>query len=469
MTSDQWKPPPRMTARQGGFRPASDVAAAAPSTRLKWDTLQVALAILVFMQVWRVQDLFPVLALYGLPILATCVTLLLFVLDRDPRRRLSRLNQPVVLSTLGLLALVALSVPGSLYPSWSLDFLVKGYLRTVLLMLLVAGSVRGFADLRRLAWLQIAGVTLYSAAVTAQFRVGSNGRLEVLSFYDVNDLALLIVSSLPLGLYLWRRPAGLVTRLLLTAATVFLMMTLAKTGSRGGFVAFVAVAAYLLLQFRSISRVKRAGAVGLLAILLAVSASSSYFERIQTILHPSRDYNWSGASEVGRMEIWKRGIGYMLSHPVFGVGARSFAVAEGELAPEARLQSYGRGFKWSEAHNAFIEIGAELGVMGLILFVTLLVSAFALLSRIRRKAIGEAPFLAQALITSLIGVVVAAMFLSQAYSAYLYTLLGMSLGLARIASPMRRLALPTERWSVPTPHRGADTVPLAVDSLPDRR
>ncbi len=458
-----------MPAREGGVRWASQSAAAAPAEQFKWDALQVALAILVFMQVWRVQDLFPVLALFGLPILATCVTLLLFVLDRDPRRCLSNLNQPVVLATLGLLALVALSVPGSLYVAGSLDFLVKGYLRTVLLMLLVAGRIRGFADLRRLAWLQIAGVLLYSGAVTAQFPVGRNGRLQVLSFYDVNDLALLIISSLPLVLYLWRQPAGLVARMLLIAASVFLMTTLVKTGSRGGFVAFLAVAAYLLLRFRGVSGAKRAGAVALLAMLLVGTANSSYFERISTILHPSRDYNWSGGSEVGRMEIWKRGIGYMLSHPVFGVGARSFAVAEGELAPEARVQRYGRGFKWSEAHNAFIEIGAELGVLGLILFVTLLVSAFGLLSRIRRRATGEAPFLAQALIASLIGVVVASMFLSQAYSAYLYTLLGMSLGLARIASPVHRLAPRMARRSVPALHPVADTVSLLVDLVGDGR
>src|SRR5260370_4513363 len=274
MTFNQWSGRARMPAREGGVRWASQSAAAAPAEQFKWDALQVALAILVFMQVWRVQDLFPVLALFGLPILATCVTLLLFVLDRDPRRRLSNLNQPVVLATLGLLALVALSVPGSLYVAGSLDFLVKGYLRTVLLMLLVAGSIRGFADMRRLAWLQIAGVLLYSGAVTAQFQVGSNGRLQVLSCYDVNDLALLIISSLPLVLYLWRQPAGLVARMLLIAASVFLMTTLVKTGSRGGFVAFLAVAAYLLLRFRGVPGAKRAGAGALLAMLVVGAGES---------------------------------------------------------------------------------------------------------------------------------------------------------------------------------------------------
>lgn len=137
----------------------------APSTRLKWDALQVALAILVYMQVWRIHDLFPILAIPGVPILTTAVAVLVVILDRDPRRRLSGLNQPVVRVALGILLLVALSVPGSLYPGLSMSFLLKDYLRTVILMLLVAASVRGLADLRWLAWLQVGGVKIGRAHV----------------------------------------------------------------------------------------------------------------------------------------------------------------------------------------------------------------------------------------------------------------------------------------------------------------
>src|SRR5260370_28039376 len=213
-------------------------------------------------------------------------------------------------------------------------------------MLLVAGSIRGFADMRRLAWLQIAGILLYSGAVTAQFQMGSNGRLQVLSFYDVNDLALLIISSLPLVLYLWRRPAGLGARVLLTAASAVLMMTLAKTGSRGGFVAFLAVAAYLLLRFRGISGAKRAASVALLAILLVWTANSSYFERISTLLPPSRDYNWTGGGGGGRLGILETGVGDMLRDPGFGGGAQSFPGAGGELAPAGPGGADGRSCTW---------------------------------------------------------------------------------------------------------------------------
>jgi O-antigen ligase len=432
-----------MSAPAGGAPHPGD-ATAAPWPPLKWDALQVALAVLLFLQIWRVQELFPSLALYGLPSLATLVAVVLFFLDRDPRRRCSRGHEPVVRAALGMLVLAALSVPGSLYPSYSLGFIVKDYLRSVVLMLLVAGSVRGMADLRRLGWVQLAGVTLYSAVTVARSRIGAEGRLIATAYYDENDLAMLIVCTLPLILYLWRRPARLFGRLVIAAATVFLMMTLGKTGSRGAFLGFLAVAAYLRL--RGVSWARRVVTVAVLAVLLVALASDRYFTRIETILHPSADYNWSGKSETGRMEVWRRGLGYMLDHPVLGVGVAAFGMAEGTLSPEAREQrQYGRSFKWSAPHNSFIEVGAELGVLGLILFVALVVGAFGALARVRRGASGEAVVLAQILTAALIAFVVTCSFLSQAYAAYLYALLGMILGLARVAAPVRARLVHTRR------------------------
>lgn len=86
--------------------------------------------------------------------------------------------------------------------------------------------------------------------------------------------------------------------------------------------------------------------------------------------------------------------------------------------------------------------------MGLTLFVTLLVAAFRALSTIRRGPLQDGAALAQILTASLVGFVVGGCFLSEAYSTYLYALLGMVLGLARLA----RLARPA-RPARPVPQR----------------
>src|SRR6266568_7083238 len=144
-----------MTIRTGPVPHGGGRATAAAPDRSRADAVLAAVAIVLLMQVWRVQELFPILAVPGLPIVATLGAGLLFFLGRNSGRALGGLDRPLVAAVLGILVLVALSLPGSLYPRYSFEFLLKDYLRTVVLMLLVAASVRGLADLRRLVWLQV--------------------------------------------------------------------------------------------------------------------------------------------------------------------------------------------------------------------------------------------------------------------------------------------------------------------------
>src|SRR5207245_416927 len=143
--------------------------------------------------------------------------------------------------------------------------------------------------------------------------------------------------------------------------------------------------------------------------------------------------------ETGRLQIWQRGIGYMFTHPVLGVGAYNFGVAEGTISPLARLQEYNIGVPWSAAHNSFVQVGAELGIPGLLLLLTAIASALATLRRAARaKPRGPAgprppPPLAQALMGSFIGFVVGGFFLSLAYSDMFYTLLGLAAGLGKVS------------------------------------
>src|SRR2546426_7538451 len=43
--------------------------------------------------------------------------------------------------------------------------------------------------------------------------------------------------------------------------------------------------------------------------------------------------------ESGRIEVWRRGVGYMLQSPILGVGPDNFQTAEGRLSPFANRRS----------------------------------------------------------------------------------------------------------------------------------
>ena len=128
-------------------------------------------------------------------------------------------------------------------------------------------------------------------------------------------------------------------------------------------------------------------------------------------------------------------------------------VAEGQSDLARANAAEGKGFKWSVAHNSFLETGAELGIPGLLVFIAMLgVTGFSLTRLSPRGRF--APWisrremaLAQMLIGALIGFTFAGFFVSAEYFAYLYFMLGLSVGLVKLVR-MRAEAFPVARPQV---------------------
>ena len=431
-----------------GAAAAGWTAAPAVARRAPWDVLLAGVAGMLLVTTWRLQDLWPLLAKLQLPTLVTAVTYLTYLLTQDSRQRLVTVRHPVTYLAVAILVLMMLSVPGGLYPGLSFSFIFKDHIRTFLMMLLIAAVIRGLADIERLVRVQVFGAILYCLFVLTQVQIGQSGRLGDLFYYDANDLAMLLAAMLPLIIYFVRRQAPLRTRLLAALGLAVTLVTLVRTGSRGGFLALLGSGLYLAFGFSALPRRVRLSAVAAVVVLMGAVGSDRYWGMMETLLHPTQDYNFN--DEAGRKEVWKRGIGYMMANPILGVGANAFPVAEGMLSPLAERQRLGKALKWSAAHNSFVQIGAELGVGGLLCFVALLVQAFRALRRAgrwARQASGpQAPELAlsQALTATLIAYCIGGFFLSQAFSAFLYSILGMVVGLTKITPrPVRSALRPT--------------------------
>lgn len=406
--------------------------------QVKPDLLLCALTLMIWTYVWRIQDLFPILAALKINLMAATLSIGLFAIERHPARRLGRLRTPIFLCALALLGLTILAIPLSLWPRRSANFLMTEFVPNLALLALLAASVRGLRDLEWIVLVNVLGASAFALFVSLKLEVGPGGRLSDLIYYDANDLALVIVCTIPFAVYFIVR-GGWLYRLIALCSCMLFASTLVKTGSRGGFLGFVSVLAYVLLGYSALpKRTRILAAVGGFA-LLSLAAGDTYWEKIRTLRNPQEDYNWSGRSTDGRMEVWRRGLRYMVADPVLGVGLRNFAVADGTLSKESKARAErGAGFKWSAAHNSFLEIGVELGMFGLALFVGMLVSAFRALRRIKsaraskdRPAIRHVA-LASTLSASLVGFIVCGFFLSAAYFSYVYMLLGLTVGLIKI-------------------------------------
>ena len=430
-----------------------------------WDLLLVCVSIFLLTSVARVHQLFPVLSLLKPVTVAGVLAIALCLIDRAPpppsaaRRRVGPLQLRATRYMIALAVWVALSVPGALWPGGAFATFLD-FVKTILISLVIISAVRNVRDVERLTLVYFVGAVVFAAVVLARmnFQLAAEGRMERLYFYDSNDFATYTITALPLGLYFasserrwWIRCAAWAGIALLAAGFIW-------TGSRGGFLAFTAVIAYFLLRYTSIKQSWRWSAVAVIAVVVTVIAGDTYWERINTVLHPTRDYNLT--SDQGRVQIWRRGVGYMMDHPVLGVGAGNFPRAEGTLSPLVRRTPVGRSVKWGPPHNSYVQVGAELGLVGLLIFAAFLINVFRALSRLRALG-GANARLAQSLTASLIGFVVGAFFLTLAYHDMLYMLTGLALGLRQVT-----LNAPPPR--APRAHAPASPLPAGRPITPRR-
>jgi O-antigen ligase len=414
--------------------PNRSQAVPAQAVDLQWDGLLLCIAGYILMSVGRVHQLFSVLEPLRLAILTGILATVIYLLDPQEHRRAAHVIGPTTTYLVAFLIWMVLSVPGSLRAGNSFDLLFDNFIKTVLMYFIVAASIRGTRDVERLTLAYLVAATIYAAVVIARFDVGSGDgwRLGRLYYYDANDFATLMVTAIPLGLYFLHSARRPLPRFAAAASLVVLTLSFVRSGSRGGFVALAVVGLFVVLRYSAIPLRWRLSGAALVAVVLFGTASDRYWTQMGTILSDT-DYNLK--EESGRMEIWRRGIGYMLRDPLLGVGPDNFRVAEGTMSPYADRQELGIGVRWNAAHNSYIQVGAELGIPGLVLFVALIGSAFAALRRAGRNehALGGPP-LAPALTAALLGFVVGAFFLSLAYSEMLYTLVALSVGLQKVTA-----------------------------------
>jgi O-antigen ligase len=311
-----------------------------------------------------------------------------------------------------------LSIPLSVWPSHSLTYFLTSFVSSLLLFVLASA---GFAD-RDTAHLCVL-VLVAAVGIDALYvLVGPapllEGRPHIGEGLDPNESAALFVFTLPFAIALGvgrerKRWLGLIVALLLVAGIV-------ATGSRGGVVGLGVVALVLMARAAPRLRRKYVLAVAICAAAFVAASDEAQMARFKTIFAPESDYNLTDRE--GRVQVWMRGMRYMLTHPLVGVGIGGFETAEGVLSGKRNV---GYGIRYTNAHNSFVQLGAELGVIALAAFVVAWWSAARGCRRIEKCAIRDHAVrprlsdqearLAASAQSALIGLGAAAFFLSLAY------------------------------------------------------
>ncbi|HZU66320.1 MAG TPA: O-antigen ligase family protein [Ktedonobacteraceae bacterium] len=300
-------------------------------------------------------------------------------------RTLSHIPAYLVLATLALLSVMFLSVTVALNKSDSLKEISK-WLEFLLLLVIGAQYIRT----RRQLWTMIIFICL--AAISQAFygyiqylyNIGPeafvrDASLRVYGTFDQpNPFAGYINMPLSIVLAVALLGRGRLTRILAGTATILLGIVVYLTQSRGGEMALATALVFIILvgmpQIRTLMR------VGILAIFAFVEALLAGFIPL-TIFNPilhilglvqisltqptAQDY-----STAERLAHWIAGLHMYFAHPILGVGIGNYPDAYPQYFITIFTNSLGH------AHNYYINIAAETGSIGLIVYILFLLAIF---------------------------------------------------------------------------------------------
>jgi O-antigen ligase len=248
-----------------------------------------------------------------------------------------------------------------------------------------------------------------------------------------NELATILVAAvaLALGLAAALRDKPLL-RLAAFGATAICTAGVFLTGSRGGLVALgVSLVAFLLIGARFRGRF-------LLVAITVAFAAVGYYNHVAS--PEVRERLTDVESGSGRTDLWEIGWRMVEAEPVVGVGGGNFeAVSPSFLLQPGSIEraEFFIGSAPKATHNSYLEIWAELGIVGLALFLAILgfgvyaaakaTRAFANLGDPRMEVLSRSVFVA------FVAVLAADFFGSRQYDKELWFLLGFVTALWAIA------------------------------------
>ncbi|HEV2581467.1 MAG TPA: O-antigen ligase family protein [Ktedonobacteraceae bacterium] len=295
----------------------------------------------------------------------------------------------------GYLALAMLALLFTMLLSTVVAINIKDSLKEIskwleVLALLMLGSQ--YLQTRRQIWTMIVLICLagITQAIFGYFQAGLNlgpqsfirgASLRVYGTFDQpNPYAAYINMPLSIALALTLLSRDWLTRLLAGITVVSLGLAELLSQSRGGEIALAAALTFILLA--GMPRVRTLMRIGIFAILAGLAAamlgllpssltSSALkflgLEQISFSAPSAQDY-----STAERLAHWIAGLNMFFDHPILGVGIGNYPDAYAPYHITIFLDSLGH------AHNYYINIAAEMGTIGLVVYLGFVAALFVL-------------------------------------------------------------------------------------------
>lgn len=194
------------------------------------------------------------------------------------------------------------------------------------------------------------------------------------SFPDPHTFALYLGLLIPIAFsfFLYKKK----NRILEISVLFLMFLSLLFTFSRGGYIGFLVFFIFALILYfyhfkKKINRNTLFGAIAILMISGGIFTTTIFGERFLS------SFSMSDVSNNGRLGIWERSLEVFKQNPLLGAGLGSLPIF---FQPSLSIKSP------INAHNTYLDIASELGIIGLILFLSIFFHAFKnLLENIRHQ------------------------------------------------------------------------------------
>ena len=355
------------------------------------------------------------------------------------RRRYRSLlaEQPVlVAAVVAFMGWAVTSLLWSLDDALALDALLRWGL-SFLLMAIVFTAARD----RRSAVL-ICGAFAVSAALSTIVGAATGQQVEgrlTGTLADPNEFAAFLVPALLIAGALAATAANVVRRMAFVGVAMVCGVGILLTGSRGGIIAaLAALAAWLVFGGRWRFKVLAAAAViGVVAIAyLNAYADPATRDRVMQVTAQDELASDGGT---GRTDIWRVGLRAFDDNPVRGAGVGNYTEATPRYLDQPGLVRRSDFFFETPkvAHNMYLQVLVEVGIVGMALLGIALLLVIASTVRaaraFRRRGDDQMELLSRSLFAGLVGTLAADFFLSGQYQRALWILAGLALALWSLA------------------------------------
>jgi putative inorganic carbon (hco3(-)) transporter len=332
------------------------------------DAAFVGLMVFTGLLFFRPQNQIPALNPLHLAELSALAALLAMVTGRLGRGLSITRITPELCGVVLMGGLILATAPFSIWPGGAVATFTDVYSKIILIFILIVNTLTSRKRVEQFIWLIViaSGYIAFRAVLDSARGINlvENGRVQGSvggMFKNPNDLALNMVAVLPLAASLVLRATGGLRRAGAALCGVFLIGAVVASQSRSGTIGLVAMT--LMMGISLVRRNPSVAFAGVLALFLALPlVPASYWHRLSSIADGSQDQT---GSREARETLFRESFAAFVKHPVTGVGAGQFK----NYDPEGREQP------WRESHNVLLQVGAELGILGVIVLSFLIARA----------------------------------------------------------------------------------------------